>query len=135
MGKGFAFIGRQKRITIEGDHFYPDLIFYHTILKCYVLIDLKINHLTHGDVGQMQMYVNYYDRDIKQKDDNPTIGLLLCAEKNDAVVKYTLPENNKQIFARKYQLHLPTVEELKAEVKREYQEAKWQLEKDKIKKD
>lgn len=131
MGKGFAFIGRQKRITIEGDHFYPDLIFYHTILKCYVLIDLKINHLTHGDVGQMQMYVNYYDRDIKQDDDNPTIGLLLCAEKNDAVVKYTLPENNKQIFARKYQLHLPTVEQLKAEVQREYQEVTSQLEREK----
>lgn len=123
MGKGFAFIGRQKRITIEGDHFYPDLIFYHTILKCYTIIDLKINHLTHGDVGQMQMYVNYYDRDVKQDDDNPTIGLLLCAEKNDAVVKYTLPDNNKQIFARKYQLHLPTIEQLKEEVKREYREA------------
>lgn len=131
MGKGFAFIGRQKRITIEGDHFYPDLIFYHAILKSYIIIDLKINKLDHGDVGQMQMYVNYYDRDIKQKDDNPTIGLLLCAEKNDAVVKYTLPENNKQIFSRKYQLHLPTVEQLKEEVKREYQEAKQLLEKEK----
>ncbi len=123
MGKGFAFIGRQKRITIEGDHFYPDLVFYHTILKCYAIIDLKIDQLTHGDVGQMQMYVNYYDRDIKQEDDNPTIGLLLCAEKNDAVVKYTLPENNKQIFSRKYQLHLPTIEQLREEVKREYKEA------------
>ncbi|KTD82412.1 PDDEXK nuclease domain-containing protein [Legionella waltersii] len=92
--------------------------------------DLKINKLTHGDVGQMQMYVNYYDRDIKQNDDNPTIGLLLCAEKNDAVVKYTLPENNKQIFSRKYQLHLPTIEQLKEEVKREYQEAKMLLEKE-----
>lgn len=123
MGKGFAFIGRQKRITIEGDHFYPDLIFYHTILKCYAIIDLKIDHLTHGDVGQMQMYVNYYDREVKQENDNPTIGLLLCAEKNDAVVKYTLPENNKQIFSRKYQLHLPTIEQLREEVKREYKEA------------
>ena len=131
MGKGFAFIGRQKRITIEGDHFYPDLIFYHAILQSYIIIVLKINKLTHGDVGQMQMYVNYYDRDVKQKDDNPTIGLLLCAEKNDAVVKYTLPENNKQIFSRKYQLHLPTIEQLKEEVKREYQEAKMMLEKEK----
>ncbi|CAM2886724.1 PDDEXK nuclease domain-containing protein [Legionella anisa] len=131
MGKGFAFIGRQKRITIDGDHFYPDLIFYHTILKCYTIIDLKINHLTHGDVGQMQMYVNYYDREIKQNDDNPTIGLLLCAEKNDAVVKFTLPENNKQIFARKYQLHLPTVEQLKEEIRREYQEATLFLNKEK----
>jgi len=130
MGKGFAFIGRQKRITIEGDHFYPDLVFYHAILKSYVIIDLKINQLTHGDVGQIQMYVNYYDRDIKQKNDNPTIGLLLCAEKNDAVVKYTLPENNEQIFAKKYQLHLPTVEQLKKEIQREYKEAKLFLEKE-----
>ncbi|HIF0140360.1 TPA: PDDEXK nuclease domain-containing protein, partial [Legionella anisa] len=90
-----------------------------------------INHLTHGDVGQMQMYVNYYDREIKQNDDNPTIGLLLCAEKNDAVVKFTLPENNKQIFARKYQLHFPTVEQLKEEIRREYQEATLFLNKEK----
>ena len=130
MGKGFAFIGRQKRITIEGDHFYPDLIFYHTILKCYTIIDLKINQLSHGDVGQMQMYVNYYDREVKQEDDTPTIGLLLCAEKNDAVVKYTLPEHNKQIFARKYQLHLPTIEQLREEVKREYREAQLFLKKE-----
>ncbi len=132
MGKGFAFVGRQKRITIEGDHFYPDLIFYHTILKNYIIVDIKLNQLTHGDVGQIQMYVNYYDRDIKQADDNPTIGLLLCAEKNDAVVKYTLPENNKQIFAKKYQLHLPTIEQLKIEIKREYQEAQLLFERTKI---
>lgn len=131
MGKGFAFIGRQKRITIEGDHFYPDLVFYHTILKCYTIIDLKLNHLTHGDVGQIRMYVNYYDRAVKQDNDNPTIGLLLCADKNDAVVKYTLPENNKQIFARKYQLYLPTIEQLRDEVKREYKEAELLLNKEK----
>ena len=123
MGNGFAFLGRQKRITIEGDHFYPDLVFYHTLLKCYVIIDLKVATLKHGDVGQMLMYVNYYDRDIKQKDDNPTIGLLLCADKNEAVVRYTLPESNQQIFARKYQFHLPTIEQLTTEIKREYREA------------
>jgi len=123
MGEGFAFLGRQKRITIEGDHFYPDLVFYHILLKCYVVIDLKVEKLTHGDVGQILMYVNYYDRTIKQKDDGPTIGLLLCADKNEAVVQYTLPENNQQIFAGKYQLHLPTTEQLKAEIQREYQEA------------
>jgi predicted nuclease of restriction endonuclease-like (RecB) superfamily len=129
LGRGFAFIGRQKRITIEGEHFRPDLIFYHTILKCYCIIDLKITRLTHGDVGQMMMYVNYYDREIKQADDNPTIGILLCAKQNKSVVKYTLPENNHQIFSRTYQFHLPTVEELKQEVEREYKEASEYLEK------
>lgn len=131
MGKGFAFVNRQKRITIEGDHFYPDLVFYHTILKNYIIIDLKIDHLKHGDVGQMQMYVHYYDRKIKQSDDNPTIGILLCAEKNDAMVEFTLPEDNKQIFAKKYQLHLPTIEQLKKEIQREYQEAKLLFENEK----
>lgn len=131
MGRGFAFVARQKRLTIEGDYFKPDLIFYHTVLKCYVVIDLKTGKLTHENVGQMMMYVNYYDREVKQGDDNPTIGLLLCAEKNEAVVKYTLPENNQQIFSRKYQLHLPTVEELEQEVQREYIEATEQLEQSK----
>ncbi|MDF1685105.1 MAG: PDDEXK nuclease domain-containing protein [Legionellaceae bacterium] len=121
MGRGFAFVSRQKRITMDGEYFRPDLVFYHTILKAYCIIDLKISELKHGDLGQMMMYVNYYDRDIKQKDDNPTIGLVLCAKENDAIVKYTLPEDNKQIFARKYQLHLPTVDELKKEVSREYE--------------
>ena len=129
MGRGFAFVARQKRITIDGDHFRPYLIFYHTILKCHIIIDLKTARLEHGDVGQMMMYVNYFDREIKQQDDNPTIGLLLCAEHNEAVVKYTLPEDNQQIFSRKYQLHLPTVEELKQEIEREYQEAKERFEK------
>jgi hypothetical protein len=124
MGAGFAFLGRQKRISIEGDYFYPDLVFYHTVLKCYVIIDLKVSALKHGDIGQMLMYVNYYDREVKRDDDGPTIGLLLCADKNDTVVKYTLPEDNQQIFARKYQFHLPTIEQLRAEIKREYQEAK-----------
>jgi len=133
MGRGFAFVARQKRITIDGDYFRPDLIFYHTVLKCYVILDLKTSRLNHGDVGQMIMYVNYYDREIKLDDDNPTIGLLLCAEQNEAVVKYTLPEGNQQIFSRKYQLHLPTVEELKQEVQREYKEAKERLEQSKEK--
>ncbi|MFN3233842.1 MAG: YhcG family protein [Gammaproteobacteria bacterium] len=123
LGSGFAFIARQKRITVEGEIFKPDLIFYHTILKCYTIIDLKTTRLKHENVGQMMMYVNYYDREVKRKDDNPTIGLLLCAEHNETAVKYTLPEGNQQIFSRKYQLHLPTIEELKQEVEREYKEA------------
>lgn len=123
MGKGFAFVSRQKRITMDGEYFRPDLVFYHTILKAYCIIDIKSGkRINHGDVGQMTMYVNYFDREIKQSDDNPTIGLLLCAKENEAAVKYTLPEDNKQIFTRKYQLHLPTETELKNEVEREYQE-------------
>jgi predicted nuclease of restriction endonuclease-like (RecB) superfamily len=123
MGKGFAFVSRQKRITMDGEYFKPDLVFYHTILKAYCIIDLKSGKkINHSDVGQMTMYVNYFDREIKQPDDNPTIGLLLCAKENEAAVKYTLPENNEQIFARKYQFHLPTVEELQKEVQREYKE-------------
>lgn len=122
MGRGFAFVSRQKRITMDGKYFRPDLVFYHTILKAYCIIDLKISELTHGDLGQMMMYVNYFDRDIKQENDNPTIGLVLCAKENEAIVKYTLPEDNEQIFARKYQFHLPTVDELKKEVVREYEQ-------------
>ncbi len=122
MGRGFAFIGRQKRLTIDGKHYYPDLVFFHTILRCYIIVDLKVTELDHGDVGQMLLYVNYYDREVKLPDDNQTIGLLLCKHKNDAVVKYMTPKGDKQIFARKYQFHLPTVEELKKEVAREYEE-------------
>ena len=102
LGKGFTFVARQKRISLEGDHFYIDLVFYNTILKCFVLIDLKIGKLIHQDIGQMQMYVNFYDRDIRQMDDNPTVGLVLCEDKKDAVVWYTLPKRNKQIFASRY---------------------------------
>jgi len=127
LGRGFAFVARQKRITLDGDHFYPDLVFYHTILKCYLIIDLKAKHLTHGDIGQIQMYVNYYDRQVATESDNPTIGLILCAEKNDAVVKYTLPENSAQIFASKYQFHLPTEDELKDFVVSEVREIKSEL--------
>jgi len=119
LGKGFTFVGRQKRITLDGDHFYVDLVFYNTILKCFVLIDLKIGKLVHQDIGQMQMYVNYYDRSMKQKDDNPTVGLILCEDKKDAVVRYTLPKDNKQIFASRYKLYLPTEDELVKELKRE----------------
>lgn len=112
LGKGFMFVGSQVRLTMEEDHFYPDLVFYNRILKCFVIIDLKIGKVTHQDVGQMQMYVNYYDREIKNDDENQTIGILLCTNKNETVVKYTLPENNKTIFASEYKLHLPTEQEL-----------------------
>ena len=119
MGIGFAFVGRQVRLTLDGDHFYPDLVFYHIKLKCYVVIDLKIGKLDHADLGQMQLYVNYYDREITSSDDNPTIGLILCSEKNDAVVRYVLGERNTQIFASRYQLYLPTEAQLQAELRRE----------------
>ena len=120
LGKGFAFVSRQERITLDGDHFYIDLVFYHTILKCYVLIDLKVGKLSHADLGQIQFYVNYYDRERRTEGDNPTLGLILCPDKNDAVVKYTLGEQQQRnIFASRYQLHLPTVEELQHELRRE----------------
>jgi predicted nuclease of restriction endonuclease-like (RecB) superfamily len=120
LGKGFAFVARQKRLTLDGDHFYIDLVFYHTILKCYVIIDLKTGKLTHQDLGQLQLYVNYYDRECRSAGDNPTLGLILCAEKNDAVVRYTLgPEQQRKIFASRYKLYLPTAAELKTELQRE----------------
>jgi len=120
LGKGFAFVSRQERITLDGDHFYIDLVFYHTILKCFVLIDLKADKLSHGDLGQIQFYVNYYDQERRSEGDNPTIGLVLCPDKNDAVVKYTLGEQQeKNIFTSRYQLYLPTEAELKQEIQRE----------------
>jgi predicted nuclease of restriction endonuclease-like (RecB) superfamily len=119
LGSGFAYVGRQKRLTLEGDHFYSDLVFYHIKLKCYVVIDLKTRKLTHGDLGQMLMYVNYFDRNIKTADENPTIGLILCTNKNDAVAEYVLGEKQRQIFTSRYQHELPTVEELKQELQRE----------------
>ena len=112
LGKGFMFVGSQVRLTLEEDHFYPDLVFYNRLLKCFVIIDLKIGKVTHQDIGQMQMYVNYYDREIKKDDENPTVGILLSTLKNKTVVKYTLPEDNKNIFSSQYKLHLPTEEEL-----------------------
>ena len=119
LGKGFTFVARQKRISIDGDHFYIDLVFYNTILKCYVIIDLKIGKLVHQDIGQMQMYVHYYDRELKQPDDNPTVGLVLCEDKKEAVVRYTLSKDNRQIFASRYKLYLPTEKELVRELSRE----------------
>ena len=119
LGKGFAFVARQKRLTLDGDHFYADLVFYHVILKCYVIIDIKTKKLSHADLGQIQLYVNYFDEEIATPNDNPTIGLILCTKKSDAMVKYTLGDKAKQIFASKYQFHLPTEKELEAELKRE----------------
>ncbi len=113
MGKGFLFAGRQVRISYEEEHFYIDLVLYNRLLKCFVLIDLKIGKLKHQDIGQMQMYVNYYDRLVKSEDENKTIGIVICKDKKDAVVEMTLPENNRQIFASKYQMYLPSKEELK----------------------
>ncbi|NUM36672.1 MAG: DUF1016 domain-containing protein [Candidatus Brocadiae bacterium] len=119
LGKGFCFVKRQQRITIDGDHFYIDLVFYNRLLRCFVLIDLKVNKLTHQDIGQMQLYVNYYTRKMTEEWENPPIGILLCADKNDAVVRYTLPEGQQQIFASKYQLYLPSEKELAEELRRE----------------
>ena len=119
LGHGFAFIGRQRRLTLDGDHFYPDLVFYHIKLRCYVIIDLKVNKLTPGDLGQMLMYVHYYDREVKSTEENPTIGLILCTDKNEAVVQYVLDEKAQQIFTSRYCMHLPTEAELQAELRRE----------------
>lgn len=113
LGNGFTFVARQKRISFEDKHFRIDLVFYNRILKCFVLIDLKIGEIKHQDLGQMQMYVNYYDREIRLEDENKTIGIVLCKDKSESVVEYTLPENNEQIFASKYQTVLPSKEELK----------------------
>lgn len=111
LGKGFTFVARQNRITFDEKHFKIDLVFYNRFLKCFVLIDLKIGELKHQDIGQMQMYVNYYDREIKLDDENNTIGILLCQDKSDAVVKYTLPQDNTQIFASQYLTVLPSKED------------------------
>jgi predicted nuclease of restriction endonuclease-like (RecB) superfamily len=122
LGKGFAFMGRQQRVTLDGRHFFIDLVFYNRITRSFVLLDLKVGSLTHQDLGQMQMYVNYYQRELTAPDENPPIGIVLCTDKSEAVVRYTLPEGNKQIFASRYKLHLPTEEELAAELQRERQE-------------
>lgn len=112
LGKGFSYVGNQVRITLDEEHFYPDLVFYNRIIKCFVIIDIKIGKVTHQDIGQMQMYVNYYDREIKQEDEKATIGILLSTNKNKTIVKYTLPKNNKTIFSTEYKLHMPTEQEL-----------------------
>ncbi|TDE45608.1 DUF1016 domain-containing protein [Flavobacterium rhamnosiphilum] len=117
LGNGFSFVARQKRIHIDGDEFFTDLVFYNRILQCFVIIEIKTDKLTHQDIGQLQMYVNYYDRVEKLPRENPTIGILLCANKNDGVVKFTLPENEKNIVASQYKLYLPTEQQLLEAVK------------------
>lgn len=119
LGKGFSFVARQKRIRLGGEDFYIDLVFYNRLLKCFVLIDLKVGKLLHQDIGQIQMYVNYFDENIRKKDENPPIGIILCTDKNEAVVRYTLPKGEKRIFTSKYKLYLPTRQELIAELKKE----------------
>lgn len=116
MGNGFAFVARQKRILLEDDEFFADLVFYNRILKCFVIVELKTGKLTHQDLGQLQMYVNYYDRTEKLPDENPTIGILLCTSMNDTVVKMALPETNQTILASEYKLYLPTTEQLVKEI-------------------
>jgi predicted nuclease of restriction endonuclease-like (RecB) superfamily len=119
LGNGFSFVARQKRIHIEGDEFFVDLVFYNRLLQSFVIIEIKTHKLTHQDIGQLQMYVNYYDRIEKLPHEHPTIGILLCASKNDAVVKFTLPEDQKQIVASQYDLYLPTEQQLLDEVNKE----------------
>jgi len=119
LGRGFSFVARQKRISFGGEHYFIDLVFYNYILKCFVIIDLKVGKLKHQDIGQMQMYVNYFTRELMNEGDNLPIGIILCADKNDSVVKYTLPEGNNQIFASKYKLYMPSEEELKQELEKE----------------
>jgi predicted nuclease of restriction endonuclease-like (RecB) superfamily len=118
LGNGFSFVSRQKRIHLDGDDFFVDLVFYNRLLQCFVIIELKTHKITHGDLGQLQMYVNYYDRIEKLAHESPTVGILLCLEKNDTVVKFTLPEKSN-IFASKYQLYLPTAEQLSKEIHNE----------------
>lgn len=118
LGNGFSFIARQKRLLIEDDEYFADLVFYNRLLKCFVVIELKTHKLTHEDLGQLQMYVNYFDRNEKLPDENPTIGILLCTAKNDEMVKMTLPKDNKNILASKYELYLPSKEALQEEVKK-----------------
>lgn len=116
LGKGFSFVARQKRLLIEDDEYFADLVFYNRLLRSFVVIEIKNHKLTHQDLGQLQLYVNYYDRYEKTDDENPTIGILLCTDKNDTAVKLALPENNKTILASKYQLYLPTTEQLICEI-------------------
>ncbi len=119
LGRGFCFVARQKRMRYEDEDFYLDLVFYHSVLKCYVLIDLKIGKLTHGDIGQMDSYIRMFDDLYKNGDDNPTIGIVLCSQKNEAIAKYSVLNDAKQIFAFKYRLELPTAEELQHEMEME----------------
>jgi predicted nuclease of restriction endonuclease-like (RecB) superfamily len=118
LGNGFCFMARQKRIHLEGDDFYIDLVLYNRLLQCFVIVEIKTGKITHQDIGQLQMYVNYHDRYEKKEHENPTIGILLCSDKNDAVVKISLPKNNQTIVASKYLLYLPSEEQLLAELKK-----------------
>ena len=119
LGRGFSFVERQKRLTLDGEHYHVDLVFYNYLLKCFVLVDLKTDRLTHADLGQMQMYVNYYERELMNPGDNPPIGIVLCTDKGADLVRYTLPLNEKRIFAAKYKLVLPSEAELLEEIRRE----------------
>ena len=128
LGRGFAFVSRQKRITLDGDHFYVDLVFYNTVLHAYLILELVTKPLTHADLGQLQLYVNYFDMEVKTEGDNPTIGLILCTHKNTKMVRYFLGDKAKSIFASKYQFKLPTEKELEEELKREIKDIKYRLE-------
>ena len=121
LGRGFSFVSRQQRISTETQHFFIDLVFYNYLLKCFVLIDLKTGKLMHQDIGQMDMYVRLFEDKMKGKDDNPTIGIILCAEKDETIVKYSVLKENKKLFASKYKLYLPSEKELKDEIEREKQ--------------
>jgi predicted nuclease of restriction endonuclease-like (RecB) superfamily len=119
LGKGFSFVARQKRITVDGEHYYIDLVFYNYLLKCFVLIDLKVGKLTHQDIGQMDFYIRYFEKEEMNKGDNPPIGIILCSDKNEVMVKYTMLNKSKKIFASKYKIYLPSEKELKEELKLE----------------
>ena len=119
LGRGFAFVGRQYHLNVGTEHYYIDLVFYNYILKCFVLIDLKVGKLTHQDVGQMDMYVRLFEEKVRQSDDNPTIGIILCSQQNESVIKYSVLAESKQLFSSKYKLYLPTEEELKNEIERD----------------
>ena len=119
LGRGFCFVARQKLMRYEDEDFYLDLVFYHSILKCHVLIDLKIGKLTHGDIGQMDSYIRMFDALYKNEDDNPTIGIILCSQKNEAIVKYSVLNDAQQVFASRYRLTLPSAEELRHEIEAE----------------
>ena len=126
LGTGFCFVSRQKLMRFEEEDFYLDLVFYHAVIKCYVIIDLKIGKLTHADVGQMDSYIRMFDALQRRDDDNPTIGLILCSEKNEAIARYSALADSKQLFASKYMLELPTIEQLEARIantRREFEEA------------
>lgn len=122
LGRGFSFVARQRRIDVDGENFYIDLVFYNYVLKCFVLIDLKLDKLKHQDIGQMDFYTRYFDNEIKNEEDNPTIGIILCSDKKDTIVKYSVLNDNNNLFASKYQLYLPTEKELISEIEKQKEE-------------